>query len=263
MKKKSILISAGAALALSGAQLYLLGAKGGVGPLGFLRERKLASLPGNGEVYSFDRISPLENSPLAEKKICVLGSSVAYGAASGGWAVPEYMSHRFSCSVTKEAVSGTTLCDLRPNSYVSRMKKLDRNERYALFLCQLSTNDATWRRPLGEIGCLDCSTVTGAIEFIIRYASETWGCPVVFFTGSRYDSKAYEAMVKRLLELKELYGIGVLDLWSKDGFNAISATERKLYMADPIHPTRAGYRDWWGPEMEKQLCLLLEKRREL
>ena len=67
MKKKSILISAGAALALSGAQFYLLGAKGGVGPMGFLRERKLASLPGNGEVYSFDRISPLENSPLAEK----------------------------------------------------------------------------------------------------------------------------------------------------------------------------------------------------
>lgn len=24
-------------------------------------------------------------------------------------------------------------------------------------------------------------------------------------------------------------------------------------MNDGIHPTKAGYRDWWGPEQERQL----------
>lgn len=79
------------------------------------------------------------------------------------------------------------------------------------------------------------------------------GCPVVFFTGSRYDSAAYEAMVNRLMELQEKWGIGVIDLWSSDEFNNISEADRKIYMSDGIHPIKAGYRDWWGPEMERQL----------
>ena len=28
-------------------------------------------------------------------------------------------------------------------------------------------------------------------------------------------------------------------------------------MHDDIHPTKAGYRDWWGPELETQLLAFL------
>ena len=130
-------------------------------------------------------------------------------------------------------------------------------------MCQLSTNDASKNISLGEISeskniqDFDTSTVTGALEYIICYARQTWDCPVVFFTGSRYDSAAYGAMVDRLLELQEKWDIGVLDLWSDDGFNNLSDDTRALYMADGIHPTKAGYRDWWGPELERQLCIYL------
>ena len=31
-------------------------------------------------------------------------------------------------------------------------------------------------------------------------------------------------------------------------------------MKDTIHPYKAGYRDWWGPELEKQLCAYLEQK---
>lgn len=79
-----------------------------------------------------------------------------------------------------------------------------------------------------------------------------------FFTASRYDSAAYEAMVDRLPELQEKWGIGVIDLWSSDEFNNLSDEDRKIYMADGIHPTKAGYRDWWGPEMERQLGKILK-----
>ena len=140
--KKAIPIALGTVAALTAAQLTVLGAKGGIGPLGFIHDNKIAKHPGNKETYGFDKITPLENSPLKGKRILVLGSSVAYGAASNQWAIAEYLGKRFGCEYTKEAVSGTTLCDKGAKSYVSRLKKLDTSVKYDLFICQLSTNDA-------------------------------------------------------------------------------------------------------------------------
>ncbi len=120
-------------------------------------------------------------------------------------------------------------------------------------------NDATKEFPLGEISeskeltDFDTSTITGAMEYIICYTQNTWECPVIFYTNSRYDSEQYDAMQKRLYELQKKWNIGVLDLWNNDDFNTISEEERTLYMYDKIHPTKAGYRDWWCPEMERQL----------
>ncbi len=82
---------------------------------------------------------------------------------------------------------------------------------------------------------------------------DTWKCKVMFYTGSRYDSKAYEQMVRVLYEIAEKWKIDVIDLWSDDSFNDISDENRSIYMNDPIHPTKAGYMQWWCPEMEKQV----------
>lgn len=263
IKKTGILLASGAA-AFATAQLVVLGAKGGIGPLKFLKKDKTAELPGNAPEYDFDTIVSMEDSPLAGKNICILGSSVAYGACSKQSAVGEYLAARLGANLTKETVSGTTLADKTKNSYVRRLKKLDRNAKFDLFICQLSTNDATWKLPLGKISPsrdlkdFDTSKVTGAMEYIIRYAQLTWGCPVVFFTGSYYDSPSYSAMVERIHELSKKWGIGVLDLYSNSDFNRISDGDRKLYMNDPIHPTKAGYRDWWGQELERQLLNFLK-----
>ncbi|MGN0999072.1 MAG: SGNH/GDSL hydrolase family protein [Faecousia sp.] len=245
-------------------QIVMLGMMGGIGPLGFLHRRIIANAPGNKDTYSLAAVPAMDASPLEGRKICILGSSVAYGAASMGEAVGEYLAARLGAKLFKETVSGTTLTESRPNSYVQRMKdRIPGEQEFALFLCQLSTNDATRKCPLGEISPgrnltdFDTAAVTGALEYIICYARQTWGCPVVFFTGSRYDSPQYRAMVKRLLELREKWGIGVLDLWSDDGFNDIPKEQRSLYMMDWIHPTKAGYRDWWGPELERQLLQIL------
>lgn len=250
---------------LTPVQLAVMGWFGGIGPLGSLKDVRMGKMAGNQPEYSFDKLTAMENSPLQGGNICVFGSSVTYGTASQKSAVGEYLAARFDCSLTKEAVSGTTLADKGKNSYVKRIvNNLDSNADYDLFICQLSTNDATGKIALGkisdskELSDFDTSTVTGAMEYIICYARQTWNCPVVFYTGSRYDSIAYEAMVNRLLELKEKWGIGVLDLWTDEDFNSLDDATRKLYMADGIHPTKAGYRDWWGPEMERQLLEYLE-----
>lgn len=262
--RKIMLVVSIIIVVLTISQLVVLGLLGGMGPLAFLKENKLAKLPGNGEQYGFDQITAMEDSPLAGKTICIMGSSVVHGSSSQESAVGEYLAARFDAELVKEAVSGTMLIDNGRSSYIQRMlNNLDPNAQYDLFICQLSTNDATFKKPLGEISestdleSFDTSTVAGAMEYIIVYAQETWNCPVVFFTGSRYESKEYEAMVTTLLALEEKYGICVLDLWSDDSFNDISDEDRSLYMQDKIHPTKAGYLLWWGPEMERQLLEFL------
>lgn len=76
---------------------------------------------------------------------------------------------------------------------------------------------------------------------------------MAFYTNARYASVPYEAMVRRVYELKEKWNFEVLDLWSDNRFNDIGKKDRHLYMNDSIHPTKAGYREWWCPELERQL----------
>lgn len=218
---------------------------------------------GNGKAYAPANTASLENSTLSGKTIIFLGSSVTEGSQSGGDSMVEYLTVRDGIIAVEEAVSGTTLADSGENSYIQRMLRIDLSIHADAFVCQLSTNDASQKLPLGEIAegyaltDFDTSTVTGGMEYIIAYAQETWGCPVVFYTGTRYDSPEYEQMVNRLLALQEKWGIGVIDLWNDEEMNAVSKAEYKLYMFDSIHPTRAGYRDWWTPKFETYLSGVL------
>ena len=247
----------------------IVGYRFGFGPLKGLNNIRMSRIPGNAPEYSMSTLTQMENSPLAGKKVLFLGSSVTYGSASMQEGIPEYFSIRLGCEVTKEAVSGTTLVDNGSGSYVQRLlNRVDPQENYSLVVVQLSTNDASRKLPLGDIAdgtdlsAFDTKTTTGAMEYIIAYAREMWGCPVAFYTGSRYDSAEYAAMVTRLMELRDKWGICVLDLWTDDSFNGISDAERALYMNDRIHPTKAGYRNWWCPEMESQLCAWLAAAEE-
>lgn len=219
---------------------------------------------GNDSKYSMKYVVPAEKQPLAGENVLFLGSSVTFGSGSGEEAMPEYFAARFGMKVTKEAVSGTTLVDKDEMSYVSRLyQNVDPAIPYKLLVCQLSTNDAAQALPLGEIASqgapFDTMTITGAMEAIIAYAKEKWNCPVVFYTGAYFDSEQYEAMVKRLYELSEKWGVGVLDLWNDADWNAVSEEERAFYMNDPVHPTKAGYLKWWCPELERQLVNYLKK----
>lgn len=235
------------------------------GPFKSLGDLRRSRMAGNGGTYDFSQIQPMENSPLEGKTVLFLGSSVTNGAAALGQSIPEYFNARMGCIAIKEAVDGTTLVDGGSSSYIQRMQKnVDTSAKIDLLICQLSTNDASKEKPLGEIAGgteiaeFDTSTITGAMEYIIAYAKDTWGCPVVFYTNARFDSENYPAMVSRVHELEDKWGIGVLDLWTDDGFNTISDSDRAIYMYDNIHPCKAGYRDWWGPELERQLREYLE-----
>ena len=197
------------------------------------------------------------DNPLNGKHIVFLGSSVTYGAASNGVSFVDFLAEKMGCRVTKEAVSGTTLVDDAPDSYICRMKKLNPEMKVDLFVCQLSTNDATQMKELGEacrtydMDDFDTLTVAGAIEYIIAYARKTWKCPVAFYTSPRYDSARYAAMVGLLQTIRRKWDIALIDLWNDSIFNDITAGQRSRYMADPIHPTREGYLEWWTPYFKR------------
>lgn len=224
-------------------------------------------VPGNAAEYSIENIEAVSNSPLQGKNILFLGSSVTYGSAGTSFA--DYLGKLDGVNVTKEAVSGTTLVDEwsvlafliagNGNSYVSRLKSLDEKSDFDAVICQLSTNDASSKKEMGEISDsvnlndFDTKTVTGAIEYIICYVQQVWDCPVIFYTGSYYESEEYSAMVKRLMELQEKWDIDVINMYDDEEFNAIDQEVYDFYMHDEVHPTKAGYLEWWVPMIEEKL----------
>ena len=182
---------------------------------------------------------------LKNKTVLFLGSSVTYGSAAGGVSFADIMSESCGINMIKEAVSGTTLADINESSYVSRLKRLDNNIKVDLFICQLSTNDAALNIPVEQ--------TEAAIKFIIEYVKEHFNCPIVFYTGTYFENQAYGQLVKLLISLQNEYDFHILNLWDDPEMLSVSQSDYKKYMADPVHPTLFGYREWWTPKFIK-LC---------
>ena len=264
MRKKLLIIIPIAAVVVA-AWIAFCGYQWSWGPFMKLHDFKTSALEGNSEKYSLDNAAPNADSPIEGKTVLFLGSSVTYGSASGGVSFADYIGKRDGCTVIKSAVSGTTLVESGINSYVSRLKKLDA-EKVDLFVCQLSTNDASQKKELGKIiesknlNDFDTKTIAGAIEYIICYSKEKWNCPVIFYTNPRYDSELYGEMVDILKEAEAKWGISVIDMWNDDNLNAALSADMNLYMADKIHPTKAGYREIWTPFMEREIFAVMSAK---
>ncbi len=215
---------------------------------------------GNDSQYDLENLQYIAGSPLEGKKIIYLGSSVTDGMSAGGTSFVDYIAKRDNVDFIKEAVSGTTLIDDSEKSYVSRMKTIDPAYDADMIVVQLSTNDASQGLPLGEIAdnkdieSFDTTTITGAIEYIIGYSQQTWNAPIVFYTGTYYEDASYSQMVARLHQIAEKWDVGVIDMYNDEELNDITEEERELYMNDgTIHPTKAGYLEWWTPFIEEGL----------
>ena len=177
---------------------------------------------------------------LTGKTVLFLGSSVTYGYASGGVSFVDFMADICGIDAIKEAVSGTTLADINEKSYVSRLKNIDKNTKIDLFICQLSTNDATKN--------VEFSEVEKAIRFILEYAKKTFGCPCAFYTGTYFENEAYLRMIDLLYSLQKEYDFYILDLYNDDEMRSVDKEKYKSYMHDHIHPSLNGYKEWWTPK---------------
>lgn len=177
---------------------------------------------------------------LKNKTILFLGSSVTYGSASQGVSFVDIIRDNCGVLCIKEAVSGTTLADINEKSYVSRLKSIDKTIKLDLFVCQLSTNDATKK--------IDMMEIEKAICFILDYVKATFGCPVVFYTGTYFECDEYVKMIELLYELKKKYNFYILDLYHDEDMSGVSKEDYARYMNDKIHPTLLGYKEWWTPK---------------
>ena len=237
--------------------LAISGYKWGIPPFKFLYERRMKKMDGNDSKFDLDKVDALKDSPLKGKRSLCLGSSVTVGQSAMLVSFADYLGKRDGAIVTKEAVSGTPLMDTGELSYVSRLKnKVDVNSKFDLAIVQLSTNDVWCDCSLGEFSDNE-KTTYGAITFIVNYIKEHFKCPVMFYTSPYFDCEKYVKMVKDLNEHKEELGIGIIDLFNNKEFNNITKDERALYMADPVHPTKAGYLLWWLPVFEEEIIKYL------
>ncbi len=220
---------------------------------------------GNSFRYNPSRAEEQPQNILYNKKILLIGSSVTLGMTSHFTSLAAYLSKRNHCTITMDAVLASTLAARNRLSYVDRLKKHTKDtDSIDFFLCQLSTNDAVFGSNLGKISTsydpdkFNIETTAGGIEYIIHYVRSTWNCPVIFFTGTKFDNPRYQKMVNMLLDIAEKWDIEVIDLWHNE-MNDIPKDLYRLYMHDGVHPTKAGYLLWWVPEIETQLRKILEK----
>ncbi|MBQ4427582.1 MAG: SGNH/GDSL hydrolase family protein [Oscillospiraceae bacterium] len=222
-------------------------------------------LAGNAEEYSVANTATVENSPVKGNTYFWLGSSVTFGASSEEESMVDFFAKKWDCTCIKEAVSGTKLTAAASQSYVERFNKYlesaDRAEHLDGFICQLSTNDTSDPKGFGMVmpdmitdyTYFDTATTFGAMEYIAAKVKEVWGCPVYFYTNPPFGNANYVPMVEALELMAPKWDITIIDMYRDEEFNAITDAERALYMADTIHPTKAGYRDWWLPKFEEAI----------
>lgn len=215
-------------------------------------------ITGNAKIYSVKNTVVYPNSPLCGDTYFFLGSSITYGSASFGESMADFLAKKHQCHVIKEAVSGTTLLDSNDASYVKRIANFDKGAKIDGFITQLSTNDIYYNRP-GEISSsftisdFDTTTTIGAIEYIIAYAKTYWKCPIFFYTNSFFNNSLYSQLVNTLGQIAQKWGIRIIDLYTDSKFNQIETDQRRLYLADDVHPKRAGYKEWWLVKFEDAL----------
>lgn len=84
---------------------------------------------------------------------------------------------------------------------------------------------------------------------------ETWGCDVTFYTGTAYNNNNYVRMIAALYELKDKWGIGIIDMYfdTSMSMDMMDTVFYRKNMSDPIHPLYNSYKDWWTPVFEKYL----------
>ncbi|GAA2952479.1 SGNH/GDSL hydrolase family protein [Lactobacillus kefiranofaciens subsp. kefirgranum] len=226
----------------------------------------LAYLSGNNRKYSLNKVETI-NSPLRNKKILFLGSSVTFGFGALGESFVDYLWKKDGIAAIKDAENGTTLVDQATynagDSYVARFNKELKETNPDLFVLQLSTNDARQGKKLGKISqndVFDTQTIIGAMEYIISTAKSKWHCPILIYTNPYFESELYEKMVNSGHQLAQKWNIEILDLYN----NPKLKKQASLYMADEIHPTRAGYLKQWLPLFEDKIIqILVEKSLNL
>ena len=239
---------------------------------------------GNSDKYNPDQYTVDPNSPLKGKVGLWLGSSVFAGFGSDNTSPALFIDAMTGTSSIIEVKGGTFLATaagevgggagggINPeDNYVPRLMLHDKttDPQVDFVVVQLSTNDSKGQTELGEVldgkfefDDFDNTTTVGALEAITAYARDTWGARTMVISGTEFQDEMtysggqqapiYLAMIEACHELDEKWGdtFTFVDLWHNEEMYENVETggdQWRIYMSDAIHPTKAGYAEWWGP----------------
>ena len=223
---------------------------------------------GNASRYDPENYPVLETSPLKDKVILCVGSSVTQGYAAKNVSFIEYINHIDQARMIKEVYPATTVTTKDEHSYYPRLRTYTAEDPIDAVIIQLSSNDSTFGSGLGsisdgmDINALDEYTFCGAMEGMIAYSQQTWGCPVLVYCDPAfrvkcfYDADTYYEMVRVTDEICRKWGAEFINLWDDPEVSSIPIKDYKFYMSDVVHPTKAGYAEWWTPIFQERLYAL-------
>lgn len=230
----------------------------------------------NINIPKYDVINPLNN-----KKLGILGDSIAYGAGSvGGYG--KIIGENNNMQVQNIAVSGATITSgtitsAGANRYWINEHVTDLDIDNDYILLEGGVNDASLNTPLGAItegydDILDESTYYGAFEnmlkqLITRFAGKKYAYIAVHQMTSKYrvvneKTNSYYWASKLCCEK---WGVPFIDLNDKvPAFGLFTRAmttlfplrEAYTYNADGWHPNEEGYKKYYVPIIESYLKTL-------
>ncbi|MBW1606062.1 SGNH/GDSL hydrolase family protein [Lactobacillus sp. Sy-1] len=217
----------------------------------------------NHESMHFDRTPGA--AILNGKRIAFLGSSVTKGFKSHHVSFVDILASNDGISPVKEAISGTTLAGSSRTTYLNRLiNNIDTQIPLDAFVLQLSTNDGSQHKPLGQIAAtydtvaFNTATTLGAMEAIFRYVHDHWDCPVLVYTCVNPRHPEYAKLVQSGYELQKKWKFRILDLYNDESLNSKMTDLQNGYLnSDLLHPTIKG-NHLLAPLFEKQLIQMLK-----
>lgn len=270
-KKVMAIVSVVAIVVGIAGTLGWTGWKGADDVMGITRE-------GNADKYAPENVAELPDSPIKGKTIFWLGSSVVDGFGARHDSMAEFVSKRNGTNMIKDVYSGTYIATTSENDYLPRLLLHDATTDPVvdLVVVQLSTNDCKELTEVGDptpndvfdLDQFDTTTTCGALEYILGYSKETWGCPTLVFTSLWFDESAtatglqkadvYQEMVDKTKIICEKWDSYILDMWYDEHIlDGIDDDLYNIYMTDSVHPSRRGYLEWWTPKFEEIIYQIL------
>lgn len=206
-------------------------------------------------------VGTVENSPIEGKTILWLGSSVMDGFGAKDISMVEFVSAPNNCSFIKDCYSGTYLATTSELDYLPRLLKHDKTTDPVVdfVVVQFSANDSRQMTEIGEPTPNDQTTSCGALEYILGYAKETWGCPTLVFSSLPWEEpsddvgvqnpRIYKGIVEKCETICDKWGSYMLDMWNEEDtiMEGIDENLYDDYMTDGTHPSRWGYLNWLTP----------------
>lgn len=214
-------------------------------------------------------------SVLEGKKIVYDGDGIAEGRSDNGGSYAKIIADLVSGTYINQAVGDARLTSagniVAHHSIVDNIINLPTDAD--LYCFEGGINDYWNNISLGTFSksnytdSLDIGTVCGALEYIFRFALNTFvGKPICFVITHKIQSTAYSTNLigytfedyrNAMIDICQKYSIPYYDAFLESGLNGWNAIQNNEYFTsvDGIHPNEEGYKRYYVP----QLITLFEK----